>query len=215
MPSLVALMVSCGLTAHADVLAAIVRVESGGNPIALAVNGGFGLVREPRTLEEALATARWLLEHGYSFDAGLGQVNSANLRRLGLDVGSVFLPCANLKAASQILEECFDRARGRWREEERIRSAALSCYNTGHLGRGIANGYVEAVRAASMGLARGLGASALWKSRPGALPVVRKPKARALAVASGAESQSVSTPEAFAAPRGDVFGAAFHEEGLP
>lgn len=148
MSTLVALLLRCGLVANVEVLAAIVSVESGGNPLALAVNGNYELVRQPRDLGEAVAMARWLVEHGHSFDAGLAQVNSANLARLGLDPASVFDPCTNLRAASQVLQECLDRAGQRWREPGRRMAAAVSCYNTGDLTRGIANGYVEAVRAA-------------------------------------------------------------------
>jgi type IV secretion system protein VirB1 len=95
--------------------------------------------------------ARWLTDRGHSFDAGLAQVNSANLTRLGLDVASVFATCANLRAASRILGECHERAGQRWRNPQRRLAAALSCYNTGHLSRGIQNGYAAAVLAALRG----------------------------------------------------------------
>ena len=95
--------------------------------------------------------ARWLERHGYNFDAGLAQVNSANLARLGLDVVSVFDPCANLRGASRVLDECFERALPRFGGGERALTAALSCYNTGHFTRGVTNGYVAAVRANASG----------------------------------------------------------------
>ncbi|GAO01291.1 lytic transglycosylase domain-containing protein [Anaeromyxobacter sp. PSR-1] len=149
MTGLSGLIAACGIVAHADLLDAIVRVESGGNPIALRVNGAVELVRVPRDLDDAAAMARWLATHGYSFDAGLAQVNSANLARLGLDTSSVFEPCANLRAASRLLEECYERALQRWDDMERAMTAALSCYNTGHFTHGVRNGYVSSVRAAS------------------------------------------------------------------
>jgi type IV secretion system protein VirB1 len=149
-----ALLLACGLAGQTDLLAAIVRVESGGNPFALSVNGAFKLVRSPRDRHDATAMARWLQAHGYNFDAGLAQVNSANLERLGLDAETVFEPCANLRAAGVILDECLDRARARGFEGRRAVAAALSCYNTGHLSRGVRNGYVGAVRAALDRVAR-------------------------------------------------------------
>ncbi len=148
MAPLVALLFRCGLVANVDVLAAIVSVESGGNPLAIAVNGDYELVRQPRDQGEAAAMARWLSEHRLSFDAGLGQVNSGNLERLGLDAASVFDACTNLRAASRVLEECLTRAGQRWRDPQRRLAAAVSCYNTGDLTRGFSNGYVGAVRAA-------------------------------------------------------------------
>ena len=147
MLNVAALAVQCGVLVDQGIMVAIVRIESGGNPYALSVNGDVELVREPRNREEAVTMARWLEKHGYNFDAGLGQVNSANLGRLGLDVASVFDPCANLRAASRVLDECYGRALGRWGAGERAVTAALSCYNTGHFTRGVTNGYVDAVRA--------------------------------------------------------------------
>ncbi len=145
---LTALIVACGIAGQVDVLAGLVRVESGGNSIALAVNGRVRLVRPARNRADAAAMARWLATHGYNFDAGLAQVNSANLARLGLDTSKVFEPCANLRAADEILAECRDRARARGLVDANAMAAALSCYNTGHLSRGLRNGYVAAVRAA-------------------------------------------------------------------
>ncbi len=151
MLNVVGLAVQCGVLVDQGIMEAIVRVESGGNPYALSVNGDVELVREPRNREEAVAMARWLEKHGYNFDAGLAQVNSANLARLGLDVVSVFDSCANLRAASRVLHECYDRASERWGQGERAVTAALSCYNTGSFTHGVATGYVDTVRANASG----------------------------------------------------------------
>jgi type IV secretion system protein VirB1 len=148
MTPLGALIVACGLAGQAQLLEAIVRVESGGDPLALAVNGALELVRAPRDRGDAARMARWLAAHGYNFDAGLGQVNSTNLARLGLDPASVFDPCLNLRAAATVLDECRRTAQASGLLGARIIDAALSCYNTGHLSRGLDNGYVQAVRAA-------------------------------------------------------------------
>ena len=192
MLTIAALVVQCGILANASLMAAIVQVESGGNPHALAVNGDFELVRGPRSREEGIAMARWLLDHGYSFDAGLAQVNSANLSGLGLDVVRVFEPCANLQAASRVLGECYERARERFGEGERALNAALSCYNTGDFTRGVRNGYVAAVRASAGG--------SLAMRAGDAGP--RKPNGR------GAHSVGAGRPpEAFGNALADAFGA--------
>ena len=145
--SLALLAIQCGLVADAAVLEAIVRVESRGDPYALHVNGEVELVRRPRDRGEAERMAKWLLEHGYNFDAGLGQVNSANWGWLGLDASSVFDPCTNLTAASRVLHDCYDRAAERLGGGDLAVTAALSCYNTGDFARGVWNGYAGAVRA--------------------------------------------------------------------
>jgi type IV secretion system protein VirB1 len=148
MTPLGALIVACGLAGQAELLEAIVRVESGGDPLALAINGAVELVRAPRGRGDAARMARWLAAHGYNFDAGLAQVNSTNLARLGLDPASVFDPCLNLRAAATVLDECRRTAQASGLTGARSLDAALSCYNTGHLSRGLENGYVLAVRAA-------------------------------------------------------------------
>jgi type IV secretion system protein VirB1 len=144
---LVALTVAaCGLTGDAGtLLERVVQVESRGEPLALNVNGGFELVRQPRSWEEAAAMATWLLSHGYNFDAGLAQVNSANFVRLGLTADAVFDPCTNLRAGLQVLTECQARAAEHFGQRERAETAALSCYNAGDFHRGLRNGYVAAV----------------------------------------------------------------------
>lgn len=192
MLTIAALVVQCGVLANANLIAAIVHVESGGNSAALGVNGDFELVRQPRSREEAVAMARWLLERGYNFDAGLAQVNSANLARLGLDAVRVFEPCANLQAASRVLEECHGRARDRFGESERALDATLSCYNTGDFTRGVRNGYVAAVRASAV--------------RPRMMRM-SEPKPRTRNRDGGQSVGAARPPEAFAKASADAFGA--------
>src|SRR6266702_2285931 len=141
MAGLISVALACGLAAEADLLTAIVAVESGGYPYALQVNGEMELVRRPNDRKEAVAIASWLLAHRFNFDAGLAQVNSANFARLGLDAASAFEPCSNLRAAVAVLRECRERAQDRGLKGGRAEVAALSCYNTGDLTRGVANGY--------------------------------------------------------------------------
>ena len=187
------LILACGLAAQVDLLAAIVRRESGGNPLALAVNGAVELVRPPRDRDDAVAMARWLAGHGYNFDAGLAQVNSANLARLGLDTTTVFQPCANLRAAAVVLDECRERARARGLHGGAAVAAALSCYNTGHLSRGVRNGYVAAVHA-------------VIQPAPARAPAARRASAVTLApfptASRRAEAFALASAEAFDAPAG-------------
>ncbi len=140
-------LAACGVTGEAAaLLERIVRVESVGIPYALNVNGNFELVRQPAGQAEAVAMARWLFTHGHNFDAGLAQVNSANFARLGLTAETALEPCHNLRAATQVLQECRDRAEQQFGPGEPAVAAALSCYNTGDFSRGQRNGYVAAVQ---------------------------------------------------------------------
>ena len=128
------------LAVPADVMRHVVRVESSFNPYAIGVVGGR-LARQPRSLPEALATARMLEQRGYNFSVGLAQVNRFNLGKYGLDsYAEAFAICPNLQAGSRILADCHARANGDW-------GRALSCYYAGDFTTGYRHGYVEKVLA--------------------------------------------------------------------
>lgn len=128
---------------------AIVKVESGGNPLAINVNGSRRLARQPRSKAEALAWSEWLINRGYSIDMGLTQVNSANLAKLSTSIHAMFDPCANLAAGARILTSEYANASRRMGTGQEALRAALSAYNTGNHRAGIANGYVARVSAAA------------------------------------------------------------------
>lgn len=126
-------------------MAAIVKTESAFRPLAIGVNGGAKLARQPENKEEAVVTAKWLISNGYSVDLGLGQVNSFNLPKIGLSIDDAFDPCKNVAAAARILQGYYQVARGRAGGEQAALYAALSAYNTGSFSKGFINGYVRKV----------------------------------------------------------------------
>ncbi|QDQ27575.1 lytic transglycosylase domain-containing protein [Chitinimonas arctica] len=128
---------------------AVIRTESGFNPLAINVNGGNRLARQPNSPAEAISWAQWLIERGYSVDVGLMQINSANLRRLGLNAADAFEPCNNLKLGAAILTDNYRRTVKQGSRGDMALLRALSAYNTGDFERGMRNGYVHAVMRAS------------------------------------------------------------------
>lgn len=129
-----------GLAVPSEVMHHVVRVESSYNPYAIGVVGGR-LVRQPKNLPEALATVRMLEGRGFNFSIGLAQVNRYNLDKYGLDsYEKAFEPCANLKAGSRILAECYQRANGDW-------GKSFSCYYSGNFSTGFRQGYVQKIYA--------------------------------------------------------------------
>ena len=122
-----ALAHQCAPAVHPQTMAAVAQVESGFNPFAIGVVGSR-LQRQPRNKAEAMATAKALEQAGLNFSLGLGQVNRHNLARYGLDYDSAFDPCANLRAGSLILKECFERALLRFKDQQQALQGALSCY---------------------------------------------------------------------------------------
>ena len=130
-----ALAQQCAPAVHPVTMAAIIRVESTFNPFAIGVVGGR-LERQPTNKAEAIATAKALTAAGYNFSLGMGQVNRYNLSRYGLDYQSAFEPCANLKAASLILQDCYSRAKAKGMTDANALQAALSCYYSGNFSTG-------------------------------------------------------------------------------
>lgn len=138
-----ALAAVCAPLVHLSTTEAIVSTESTFNPNAIGVVAG-SLVRQPRNLEEALATAQALRNRGHNFSIGLAQINVHNLDRFGLSLEDGFDGCKNLQAMQVVLTECFDRAALKDGSQAALRRA-LSCYYSGNFTTGFRHGYVNRV----------------------------------------------------------------------
>jgi type IV secretion system protein VirB1 len=126
------------LAVPAQVMRHVIHVESSANPFAIGVVGAQ-LVRQPKTLEEAVATAKMLESGGYNYSLGVAQVNRVNFRKYGLDSHEkAFDLCTNLAAGASILANCYASAGGDW-------GKAFSCYYSGNFTTGFRNGYVQKV----------------------------------------------------------------------
>lgn len=135
------LMACQDLAVSAQVMQHIVQVESHGNPYAIGVVGAR-LRRQPRNLEEALATVHMLDAGSRDYSLGLAQVHRANLEAYGLDsYRQAFMPCANVAAGARILADCYARFGRHW-------GKAFSCYYSGNPVTGYRDGYVRKIYAA-------------------------------------------------------------------
>lgn len=142
--NLAELVLSCAPLVNPVTAHAVIAQESGGNPYAIGVVGD-SLVRQPRTKAEALATARALERRGYKFSVGLGQIYVGNWSWLGLDMEKAFDPCANLQAMQTVLATCYQRALGKFSDEQQAVQAAFSCYYSNNFTTGFREGYVQSV----------------------------------------------------------------------
>lgn len=141
--ALLALASQCAPSVAPETVLAIIQTESRGEPFALNVNGG----RQPATqinAADAAATARRYVAAGYSVDLGLGQINSRNMRWLGLTWETVFDPCTNVAALAHVLTTNYNAVKA-GRDPQSALRVALSMYNTGSQTRGFRNGYVAKV----------------------------------------------------------------------
>src|SRR3546814_5382371 len=80
-----------------------------GRPFALNVNGSTQPPRQSNAAS-AVATAQRYIAAGYSVDLGLGQINSRNMRWLGLTLETVFDPCNNIEALGRVLTQNYIKA---------------------------------------------------------------------------------------------------------
>jgi len=144
--ALTALIARCAPHVGRLTMSAIVQVESGGDPLAIGDNTTTQSYH-PRDRATAEALARELITAGHSVDLGIAQINQANLGRLGLNLSTVFDPCANLGAASVILAQDYAIAKRRFGPGQVALRHALGMYNAGSLDAGA--GYVRRVMIAA------------------------------------------------------------------
>ena len=137
-----AVLLACALNVHPVTMDAVVRVESGGNPIALHVNGLPGAQPHPTSEAATVSTARAFMAAGFNVDLGLGQLNSRNLPALGYTIEEALDPCRNLSGAARILTASYQKAAVQMGPGQPALLAALSAYNTGNFQSGFLNGYV-------------------------------------------------------------------------
>jgi type IV secretion system protein VirB1 len=135
-------LLACAPNVAPATLEAVISVESGGNPLALNVNGPAVQPPPARDVSEAARVAAGFIARGYSVDLGLMQVNSRNLVELGLTVQQILDPCTNIRAGAAVLTADYAEAARTRGEGQPALQAALSAYNTGDFYRGFANGYV-------------------------------------------------------------------------
>ncbi len=147
--TVVGLAQQCAPSVAVETLVSVVHTESRFNPYAIGVNAKGVAKPDPLDKASAIATARTLIARGLNIDLGLGQINSANLKWLGLSVEDAFDPCRNLAAAARVLSSNYLSVARSSPSTEAAIATAMSMYNTGSRSRGFGNGYVGRVYASS------------------------------------------------------------------
>jgi type IV secretion system protein VirB1 len=210
--AVLSLAAQCAPAVAPHTIAAIVDAESSNYVFALNVNGVARQPRRPRNEAEAIETARSYVARGYSVDLGLGQINSRNMRWLGLTWDTVFDQCVNVEAAGRVLLSNFRSVKAGRNPQEALR-VALSMYNTGSQTRGFRNGYVARVESAGRRVS-GRPATAIPtlavvdQPASAAASDVGEEKARVELAEIAAENMEAAPPPA--PPAWDVFGRAQH-----
>ncbi|MGP6157941.1 MAG: lytic transglycosylase domain-containing protein [Vulcanimicrobiaceae bacterium] len=140
--TLALLLARCAPSVAPSTMAAIVSVESAGNPNALHDNDD-GRSYAPADRATAERWAETLILRGHSVDLGLAQVNSGNLAAYGVTPAQILEPCENLAVGSAILAADYRAACARFSSPRAALWRALGAYNTGSIFAG--DGYVRQV----------------------------------------------------------------------
>ena len=135
----------CAPEVPAILMRALVRAESAWQPLAIGIDGGRRAVVQPKTLEEAVATATRLSTQGLGFSVGLAQIHATNVRLYGLSWVDAFDPCRNLAVGQKILWNFYHRASASGYAGRAILWAALRGYNSGNVDRAISDDYASRV----------------------------------------------------------------------
>ena len=133
--ALAALMAHCAPAVATSTMAAIVQVESGGDPFAI----GDNTTRRsyyPHDRATAERLARRLLDAGHLLDLGIAQIDSMNFAGFGVTVHTLFDPCTNLSVGARILNGDYTFAAQRYGDGQVALRHAIGMYNTGRLNGG-------------------------------------------------------------------------------
>jgi type IV secretion system protein VirB1 len=144
--ALSALIERCAPHVPPVTMAAIVAVESGGDPLAIGDNTTRRSYH-PRDRATAEALTRRLIAAGHSVDLGIAQIDDANFAHLALNVQTVFDACANLGAGAEILAQNYAIATRRFGAGQAALRHAIGMYNAGSLDEGAS--YVRRVMLAA------------------------------------------------------------------
>lgn len=209
--AILGLAAQCAPNVAPSTIAAVVHTESKGHQFALGVNGVARQPARPRNATEAARVAQAYIAKGHSVDLGLGQINSRNMRRLGLSWETVFDPCTNIAAAGAVLSGNYQQVRPGRAPQQALR-VALSMYNTGSQSRGFRNGYVSRVLN-NAGVADGV--SPALAPSPSPVVAALQPSPTMLADLVAENMPSASLPDRASAPppppAWDVFSRAAYE----
>jgi type IV secretion system protein VirB1 len=139
------LMQQCAPQVSPVLMHALVRTESTWRPFAIGLDATQGSVKQPKTLEEAVATAKSLEATGRKFSVGLAQIHISNVARYGLTWEQAFDPCTNLSIAQKVLWSFFHNASARGYKGVSAVWAALRGYNSGAVDRGVSDDYANKI----------------------------------------------------------------------
>lgn len=127
------LVAQCAPFVAPSTMAAIVRVESGGNPLVILDNT-TGRDYYPQTVQQGAAIIRHLLSIGHTqIDVGIAQVDTENFAAYGLTPSAALNACTNLRAGARILQDAYKMSAATYGPGQTALYHAFEAYNSGRL----------------------------------------------------------------------------------
>ncbi|OFC60509.1 peptidase M56 [Acidithiobacillus caldus] len=126
------LIAQCAPFVAPQTMSAIVRVESGGNPLAMWNNTTRQRILPPNRAA-AIAYLQGAIAAGQKVDVGIAQVDTENFAAYGLTPENAFDACTNLRVGAKILQSDYARAAARFGPGQVALYHAFEAYNSGHL----------------------------------------------------------------------------------
>ncbi|OCX71331.1 hypothetical protein A6M27_19000 [Acidithiobacillus thiooxidans] len=136
----------CAPQVNPDTLAAIIRVESGGDALALHDNSN-GRTYHPKTRAQAIQILTALMASGARVDVGLGQVDTENFARYGLTPQNAFNACHNVRVAGKLLTVDYRLAKMTYPAGQSALYHTFELYNSGNTSGDA--GYADRILAAA------------------------------------------------------------------
>jgi len=129
---LTTLVQQCAPQVAPKTMAAIVQVESGGNPLAMWNNTTHQRILPPNR-EAAIAYLTRAMALGQKVDVGIAQVDTENFAAFGLTPENAFDACRNLHVGAAILQSSYAKALRHGMTGQVALFHAFEAYNSGQL----------------------------------------------------------------------------------
>lgn len=113
-------------------MAAIIKVESSGNPLALFDNT-TGRSILPSNKQQAKQILTNLIAKHHQVDVGIAQVDTENFAKTGLTVNNAFDACSNIRAGNQIFMASYTQAVSAGFSGQSAVFHAFEAYNSGRV----------------------------------------------------------------------------------
>lgn len=113
-------------------MAAIIKVESSGNPLALFDNT-TGRSIFPSDRAQATQILKSLIAKNHQVDVGIAQVDTENFTKTGLNIDNAFDACSNIRAGNQIFMAGYTQAVSAGFSGQSAVFHAFEAYNSGRV----------------------------------------------------------------------------------